>query len=94
VNLRDVPGTRAVGWASTRGVVSHDFAAGVIDNLVIVGSAIDDNIRADMPLGVVRPMTHAAVLCGGVGIRFRATLRRKVRTQRIGTPARQTPGRL
>jgi len=55
VNLRDVP-----GYAS-RGLGEHPLGwyhmtspPVVIDSLVIVGSAIDDNVRVDMPLGVVR----------------------------------------
>jgi quinoprotein glucose dehydrogenase len=47
VNLRDVPGYRA-GWYHMTSPPT------VIDNLVIVGSAIDDNQRAVMPAGVVR----------------------------------------
>jgi quinoprotein glucose dehydrogenase len=55
VNLRDVPGYTGrnlgehhLGWYH---MTSPPV---VIDNLVIVGSAIDDNVRVDMPLGVVR----------------------------------------
>ncbi|HLZ42691.1 MAG TPA: pyrroloquinoline quinone-dependent dehydrogenase [Candidatus Sulfotelmatobacter sp.] len=47
VNLRDVPGYRA-GW------YHMTSPSAVIDDLVIVGSAIDDNARAAMPAGVVR----------------------------------------
>lgn len=47
VNLRDVPGFRS-GWYHITSPPA------VIDDLVIVGSAIDDNARADMPSGVVR----------------------------------------
>jgi quinoprotein glucose dehydrogenase len=47
VNLRDVP--RFIhGW------YHMTSPPGVIDDLVVVGSAIDDNTRADMPSGVVR----------------------------------------
>jgi len=47
INLRDVPGYRA-GW------YHMTSPPAIIDNLVIVGSAIDDNGRAAMPSGVVR----------------------------------------
>ena len=47
VNLRDVPGYR-VGW------YHMTSPPAVIDDLVVVGSAIDDNQRAAMPSGVVR----------------------------------------
>jgi quinoprotein glucose dehydrogenase len=47
VSLRDVPGYRA-GW------YHMTSPPAVIDDLVIVGSAIDDNQRAAMPGGVVR----------------------------------------
>jgi len=47
VNLRDVPGYRA-GWYHMTSPPT------VIDDLVVVGSAIDDNQRAVMPAGVVR----------------------------------------
>jgi len=47
VNLRDVPGYRA-GW------YHMTSPPAIIDDLVIVGSAIDDNQRAVMPAGVVR----------------------------------------
>jgi quinoprotein glucose dehydrogenase len=47
VNLRDVPGYRA-GW------YHMTSPPAVIDDLVVVGSAIDDNQRVDMPAGVVR----------------------------------------
>jgi quinoprotein glucose dehydrogenase len=47
VNLRNVPGYRA-GW------YHMTSPPAVIDDLVIVGSAIDDNQRAVMPAGVVR----------------------------------------
>jgi len=47
VNLKDVPGYRA-GWYH----MTSPPAA--IDDLIVVGSAIDDNQRAAMPAGVVR----------------------------------------
>src|ERR1700678_2812258 len=47
VNLRNVPGYRA-GWYHMTSPPT------VIDDLVVVGSAIDDNQRVDMPAGVVR----------------------------------------
>ena len=47
VNLRDVPGYRAGWYHMTSPPV-------VIDDLVVVGSAIDDNQRVAMPAGVVR----------------------------------------
>jgi len=47
VNLRDVPGYHA-GW------YHMTSPPAVIDDLVIVGSAIDDNHRVDMSRGVVR----------------------------------------
>src|SRR5579863_4237629 len=47
VNLRDVSGYRA-GW------YHMTSPPAIIDDLVIVGSAIDDNARAAMPAGVVR----------------------------------------
>lgn len=47
VSLRDVPGYRA-GW------YHMTSPPAIIDDLVIVGSAIDDNARAAMPAGVVR----------------------------------------
>ena len=47
VNLRDVPGYRA-GW------YHMTSPPAIIDDLVIVGSAIDDNQRVAMPAGVVR----------------------------------------
>ena len=55
IDLRDVPaytnrnlGEHHLGWYH---MTSPPV---VIDDLVIVGSAIDDNVRVDMPLGVVR----------------------------------------
>jgi quinoprotein glucose dehydrogenase len=55
VNLRDVPGY------TSRGLGEHPLGwyhmtspPAIIDDLVVVGSAIDDNNRIDMPLGVVR----------------------------------------
>jgi quinoprotein glucose dehydrogenase len=47
VTLRDVPGYRP-GW------YHMTSPPAVIDDLVVVGSAIDDNHRVDMPRGVVR----------------------------------------
>lgn len=47
VSLRNVPGYRA-GW------YHMTSPPAVIDDLVVVGSAIDDNQRAAMPAGVVR----------------------------------------
>src|SRR6202521_1355654 len=47
VSLRDVPGYHA-GW------YHMTSPPAVIDDLVVVGSAIDDNGRVDMPGGVVR----------------------------------------
>jgi quinoprotein glucose dehydrogenase len=47
VSLRDVPGFRS-GW------YHMTSPPAVIDDLVVVGSAIDDNQRAAMPAGVVR----------------------------------------
>ena len=47
VSLRDVPGYRA-GW------YHMTSPPALIDDLVVVGSAIDDNQRAAMPAGVVR----------------------------------------
>ena len=47
VSLRDVPGFHA-GW------YHMTSPPAVIDDVVVVGSAIDDNTRNDMPSGVVR----------------------------------------
>ena len=47
INLRNVPGFRS-GWYHITSPPA------VIDDIVIVGSAIDDNGRAEMPSGVVR----------------------------------------
>lgn len=47
VVLRDVPGYRS-GW------YHMTSPPAVIDDLIVVGSAIDDNARAAMPAGVVR----------------------------------------
>jgi quinoprotein glucose dehydrogenase len=47
VSLRNVAGFRA-GW------YHMTSPPAVVDNVVVVGSAIDDNARADMPAGVVR----------------------------------------
>jgi quinoprotein glucose dehydrogenase len=55
VNLRDVPGyTRRNLGEHPLGWYHMTSPPVVIDDLVIVGSAIDDNNRVDMPLGVVR----------------------------------------
>ena len=55
VNLRNVPGytSRDLGEHS-QGWYHMTSPPAVIDDLVVVGSAIDDNGRVDMPLGVVR----------------------------------------
>ena len=55
VNLRDVPGytSRSLG-EHLLGWYHMTSPPVVIDDLVVVGSAIDDNNRVDMPLGVVR----------------------------------------
>jgi quinoprotein glucose dehydrogenase len=47
INLRNVPGFRTGWYHMTSPPV-------VVDDVVVVGSAIDDNARADMPAGVVR----------------------------------------
>src|SRR5262245_17086419 len=47
VNLRNVPAYKAVSYHMTS-------PPAVVDDLVIVGSAIDDNTRAEMSSGVVR----------------------------------------
>src|SRR5579863_2919923 len=47
VSLRDVPGYRAGQYHMTS-------PPAVIDDLVVVGSSINDNNRVDMPAGVVR----------------------------------------
>jgi quinoprotein glucose dehydrogenase len=55
VNLRGVPGYAGVGLGEHhQGWYHMTSPPVVVDDLVIVGSAIDDNVRADMPLGVVR----------------------------------------
>jgi quinoprotein glucose dehydrogenase len=55
VALGDVPAyqTRGLG-EHARGWYHMTSPPVVVDGLVIVGSAIDDNVRADMPSGVVR----------------------------------------
>jgi quinoprotein glucose dehydrogenase len=55
VSLRDVPGytSRNLG-EHPQGWYHMTSPPAVIDDVVIVGSAIDDNNRVDMPLGVVR----------------------------------------
>ncbi|MGH8140693.1 MAG: pyrroloquinoline quinone-dependent dehydrogenase [Steroidobacteraceae bacterium] len=47
VSLRDVPGFHA-GW------YHMTSPPAVVDDIVVVGSSIDDNTRVDMPRGVVR----------------------------------------
>jgi quinoprotein glucose dehydrogenase len=55
VQLRDVPGYQRHGLGEhPQGWYHMTSPPVVIDELVIVGSAIDDNNRADMPSGVVR----------------------------------------
>ena len=55
VDLRDVPGYTSRGLGEhAEGWYHMTSPPAVIDDLVIVGSAIDDNGRVDMPLGVVR----------------------------------------
>jgi len=55
VLLRDVPGYESRNQGEhPQGWYHMTSPPAVIDNLVIVGSAIDDNNRADMPSGVVR----------------------------------------
>jgi len=55
VNLRDVPGYAGGNFGEHHlGWYHMTSPPVVIDNLVVVGSAIDDNVRVDMPLGVVR----------------------------------------
>lgn len=55
VDLRDVPGYQHLnGGEPMRGWYHMTSPPVTIDDLVIVGSSIDDNVRVDMPLGVVR----------------------------------------
>lgn len=55
VNLQNVPGYQhATLGEYTRGWYHMTSPPVVIDDIVIVGSAINDNVRADMPSGVVR----------------------------------------
>jgi quinoprotein glucose dehydrogenase len=55
VNVRNVPGyERPELGGHNRGWFHMTSPPVTIDDLVIVGSAINDNIRADMPSGVVR----------------------------------------
>jgi quinoprotein glucose dehydrogenase len=55
VSLRDVPAYESRGFGEHFAGWYHMTSPPVvIDDLVIVGSAIDDNGRVDMPLGVVR----------------------------------------
>jgi quinoprotein glucose dehydrogenase len=64
VNLRDVPGYTSHLGEHSQGWYHMTSPPAVIDDLVIVGSAIDDNNRADMPLGVVRAFdTRTGALC-------------------------------
>lgn len=55
VNLRNVPGYEHPNFGeSMRGWYHMTSPPVTIDDMVIVGSAIDDNVRADMASGVVR----------------------------------------
>ena len=55
VNLRNVPGYESHGLGEQHQGWYHMTSPPVtIDDLVILGSAIDDNNRIDMPLGTVR----------------------------------------
>ncbi|WP_260703212.1 pyrroloquinoline quinone-dependent dehydrogenase [Edaphobacter flagellatus] len=55
VNLRDVPGYEHANLGSAPPAWYHMTSPPVtMDDLVIVGSSIDDNNRTDMPSGVVR----------------------------------------
>jgi quinoprotein glucose dehydrogenase len=55
INLRDVPAyLNANMGESNLGWYHMTSPPAVIDDIVVVGSAIDDNVRADMPSGVVR----------------------------------------
>ena len=55
VDLRNVPGYRNRNAGEfSRGWYHMTSPPAVIDDLVVVGSSIDDNTRADMPSGVVR----------------------------------------
>jgi membrane-bound PQQ-dependent dehydrogenase (glucose/quinate/shikimate family) len=55
VNLRNVPGYQHANLGEyMRGWYHMTSPPVTIDDIVIVGSAIDDNARADMPSGVVR----------------------------------------
>jgi quinoprotein glucose dehydrogenase len=55
VNLRDVPGYESTGLGEHHDGWFHMTSPpAVVGDLVIIGSAIDDNTRVDMPLGVVR----------------------------------------
>ena len=89
VNLRSVPGYRA-GWYHMTSPPT------VIDDLVVIGSAIDDNQRAAMPDGVVRAFDARSERCAGVGIRFLLLPMRaqaKARRTKTGTSAPLTRGR-
>jgi quinoprotein glucose dehydrogenase len=55
IDLRDVPGYENHGLGEhSQGWYHMTSPPVTIDDLVIVGSAIDDNARVDMPLGTVR----------------------------------------
>ena len=54
VDLRDVPGYQQAYGEYMRGWYHMTSPPVTVDDMVIVGSAIDDNNRADMPSGVVR----------------------------------------
>ena len=55
VDLRDVPGYASEGMGEHHlGWYHMTSPPAIVDDVVIVGSAIDDNNRVDMPLGVVR----------------------------------------
>lgn len=55
VNLRNVPGYEHANLGEhMRGWYHMTSPPVTIEDIVIVGSAIDDNVRADMPSGVVR----------------------------------------
>jgi quinoprotein glucose dehydrogenase len=65
VLLGDVPGYQSSGLGEhARGWYHMTSPPVVVDGLVIVGSAIDDNNRVDMPSGVVRAYdARTGVLC-------------------------------
>ena len=76
VDLRNVPGinTPTVG-EHMRGWYHMTSPPVTIDDMVIVGSAIDDNNRVDMPSGSCGLSMRVPEPCGGVGIPFRRTYR-------------------